>query len=155
MEINPRSNKFVFLEGNATWKYPNSKYLSVNFFNKSHISLISIINFEYGYAIIQSDEIKIYAIPLDTRIQLISPTRTANASELIYKGPAFSYPDGSDGTDLIYSKLLNGLTSEDSTHGIQTIKDFILTLEKNKDIELDRDLSRITNKQLEKKWHLS
>jgi predicted dehydrogenase len=154
-EINPRNNKFVFLEGNATWKYPNSKYLSVNFFNKSHISLICIINFEYGYAIIQNDEIKMYAIPLDTRIQLISPTRTANASELIYKGPAFSYPDGSDGTDLIYSKLLNGLTSEDSTHGIQTIKDFILTLEKNKDSELDRDLSRITNEQLKKKWNLS
>jgi predicted dehydrogenase len=154
-EINPRNKKFVFLEGNATWKYPNSKYLSINFFNKSHVALICVINFEFGYAIIQNDEIKMYAIPSDVRLQLISPTRTANASELIYKGQAFSYPDGSDGTDLIYSKLLKGLTSEDSTHGIQTIKDFILTLEKNKDSKLDRDLLGITNEQFEKKWNLS
>jgi hypothetical protein len=154
-DINPRNNKFVYLEGNATWKYPNSKYLSVNFFNKSHISLISIINFEYGYAIVQNDEIKMFAIPLDKRIKLISPTRTENASELIYTGPAFSYPDGSDGTDLIYSKLLNGLSREDSTHGIQTIKDFVLTLEKNTDSEIDRNMSGITNERFEKKWNLS
>ena len=154
-EINPRNKKFVFLEGNATWKYPNSKYLSINFFNKSHVSLICIINFEFGYAVIQSDEIKFFSIPIDRRPHSASPTRTANASDLIYEGPAFSYPDGSDGSDLIYSKLLKGLTSEDSAHGIQTMKDFILTLEKNKNSELLRDLSGATLNRLEKKWNLS
>lgn len=154
-EINPRNKKFVFLEGNATWRYPNSKYLSINFFNKSHVSLTCIINFEFGFAIIQNDEIKMYSIPSNRRLELTSPTRTANASDLIYEGPAFSYPDGRDGTDLIYSRLLLGLTKEDSAHGIQTIKDFILTLEKNKGSEIDRDLSGINDKRLKRKWNLS
>ena len=154
-EINPRNKKFVFLEGNATWKYPNSKYLSINFFNKSHNALICVLNFEFGYAIIQNDEIKIYAIPFDRRFQFTSPTRTAIASDLVYEGQAFSYPDGSDGTDLVYSKLLDGLTREDSAHGIQTIKDFILTLEKNNGSEIDRDLSGVNSERLEKKWNLS
>jgi predicted dehydrogenase len=154
-EINPRNKKFVFLEGNATWRYPNSKYLSINFFNKSHVALIFIINFEFGYAIIQNDVIKIYVIPCDRRSQFTSPTRTAIASDLVYEGPAFSYPDGSDGTDFIYSKLLNGPTCEDSAHGIQTTKDFILTLEKNKGSEIDRDLSGFHHERLERKWNLS
>jgi predicted dehydrogenase len=154
-EINPRNKKFVFLEGNATWKYPNSNYLSINFFNKSHVSLICIINFEFGYAIIQNDEIRIYSIPLYSRLQMTSPTRTGNASDLIYEGPAFSYPDGSDGSDLIYSKLFKGLTSEDSAHGIRVIKDFILTLEKNGNSEINRDLSAVTYERLDRKWNLS
>jgi predicted dehydrogenase len=153
--INPRNNKFVFLEGNATWKYPNSKYLSINFFNKSRVSIIFIINFEFGYGIIQNERIDLYTIPKDKREQLLSPTRTAIATELVFSGPAFSYPDGRDGSDVIYSLFFNGIRDQDSFHGIQTIKDFILTLEKNTNNEIDRDLSKLSVEQIDKSWNLS
>jgi hypothetical protein len=153
--INPRNDKFVFLEGNASWKYPNSKYLSVNFFNKSHMSIICIINFEYGYGIIQSENIDIYAIPVNKRDQITSPTKTANASDLVFSGPAFIGQDGRDGSDVIYSKLFNSLSGEDALHGIRTIKDFLLTLSKSIDSKIDRNLSIIETEKIEKKWNLS
>jgi hypothetical protein len=153
--INPRSDKFVFLEGNATWKYPNSKYLSINFFNKSHMSIICIINFEFGYGMIQGENMDIYEIPVDKRDQITSPTKTANATKLIYSGPAFTHPDGRDGSDVIYSKLFNGLSDEDALHGIRTIKDFLLTLSKNINSKINRNLSIMEIDQIEKNWNLS
>lgn len=153
--INPRNNKFVFLEGNATWKYPNSKYLSINFFNKSHVSIIFIVNFEFGYGIIQNEKIELYGISKDKRKLFTSPTRTANATELVFSGPAFSYPDGRDGSDVIYSLFLSEIGIQDSFHGIDTVKDFILTLEKSTNNKIERNLSKLSVQQIEKNWNLS
>jgi hypothetical protein len=153
--INPRNNKFVFLEGNATWKYPSSKYLSINFFNKSRVSIIFIINFEFGYGVIQNDKIELYTISKDKRELFTSPTRTANATELVYSGPAFLYPDGRDGSDVIYSIIFTGIRDQDSFHGIDTVKDFILTLEKNTNNKIERNLSNMSVQQIEKSWNLS
>jgi hypothetical protein len=120
-----------------------------------YISIIFIINFEFGYGIIQNERIDLYTIPKDKREQLLSPTRTAIATELVFSGPAFSYPDGRDGSDVIYSLFFNGIRDQDSFHGIQTIKDFILTLEKNTNNEIDRDLSKLSVEQIDKSWNLS
>jgi hypothetical protein len=153
--INPRNKKFVFLEGNATWQYPNSKYLSINFFNKSHMSIFCIINFEFGYGIIQGENIDIYAIPVTKRDQITSPTKTANATDLVFSGSAYTFPDGRDGSDVIYSKLFDGINDEDAFHGIRTIKDLLLTLSKNITTKIDRNLSSMEIGQIEKNWNLS
>lgn len=126
--INPRNSKFLFLEGNATWQYSQSRYLSINFFNKSHNALSFIINFQYGIGIVYENNLKIYEITSSDRNKIEKPTRTKQPSKLIYDGDAFIFPDMTDGTDKIYEILQNGVSIFDQLHSIEVTESFLAAL---------------------------
>jgi predicted dehydrogenase len=154
-EINPRSKTFMFLEGNATWRYPNSRYLSINFFNRSHNAICTLINFQFGLGIISNNEIKLYSVSDSDRKLLDKPVRTKEASTLLYVGDAFEFPDGSDGTDVIYKRIEGNLNYFDQFHLIEVTTDFLKMVEKGfqKKTFLDTSILNFFNKR--KKWNIS
>jgi hypothetical protein len=153
--INPRKTDFLFLEGNASWGYTNSRYLSINFFNRSHNSLSILINFEYGLGVINNNRIKLYSVAKNDKIQLDKRTRTKDPSDLLYEGEAFNFPDGTDGTDKIYNKIDGNLDMFDQLHLIQVTRSFLVALENyyNKSIFLNIRYFNLFRKQ--KKWKIS
>jgi predicted dehydrogenase len=153
--INPRSKSFLYLEGNVTWKYPNSRYLSINFFNRSHNSIIGILNFEYGYAILENNNIKVFAIETIEKNKIVSKTTTKNATKEIYNGPAFTFQDGSDGTDVIYRKLQGEITQFDMYHGISVTKNLIASIIKFYNLEKSSFAKSIKEDDFKVKWNLS
>jgi hypothetical protein len=127
--INPRKKEFLYLEGNISWKYVESRYLSVNFFNRSHNSITILINFVSGIGVIVDNKLKLYSISESDRAQIDKPTRTKEASTLLYDGEAFIFPDGTDGSDKIYKKIEEELEIFDHTHLIQVTRSFLIALE--------------------------
>lgn len=148
--MNPRNMDFLYLEGNVSWKYSNSRYLSINFFNRSHNSITTLINFEYGVGIIANDQLKLYSIAKSSREQIDKPSKTKFPSELLYEGEAFNFPDGTDGTDQIYKKIEGELDSFDQLHLIQVTRTFLNTLNKNFERKL---FSNLFKKR--RKWKIS
>jgi predicted dehydrogenase len=153
--INPRKTNFLFLEGNASWKYANSRYLSINFFNRSHNSLSILINFEYGLGMINNNKIKLYSITESDKIQLDKRTRTKEPSELLYEGEAFNFPDGSDGTDKIYKKIDGNIDIFDQLHLIQVTRSFLIALENYHKKSIFLNIRYFNLFRNRKKWKIS
>jgi hypothetical protein len=153
--INPRNSEFVFLEGNASWRYPNSRYLSVNFFNRSHNAITIMLNFEYGLGIIERENIKIYAINGSDRKLITSPTRTKNATDLIYQGEAFIDPNQKDGTDVIYDRLNKPLDKFDQLHGIVVARSFLRALNQSEEYSKTKNEQFESEGNLKQKWNIS
>jgi hypothetical protein len=153
--INPRRGDFLFLEGNATWKYPKSRYLSINFFNQSHNSLSMIINFKYGVGVIISNKIKIYSITESDRLKIDKPSKTKDPSNLLYQGEAFIFPDGTDGTDRIYKKIENDISHFDQMHLIQVTRSFLVALENQNRKKAFLQFKRFQIIHKRKKWKIS
>lgn len=127
--INPRQGEFLFLEGNATWKYTKSRYLSINFFNRSHNSISILINFEYGLGEIINNRVRFYVITDHDKLKIDKPSRTKTPTKLLYEGEAFNYPDGADGSDKIYKKIENKIQIGDAMHLIKVTRSFLVSLE--------------------------
>lgn len=126
--INPRNPRFLFLEGVASWKYSHQRFLTVNFFNRSQISAKCEIFFARATAIIIGDEMILNRIPQNAQLSLTSATKTEYASETIYSGNAFIFPDGSSGMDKIYESFSGDQGSFLNDFGFGVAEDFLGSL---------------------------
>ena len=127
--INPRGKQFKYYDGSMNFIYQNFRYLSMNFSNSSKISAEVVILFESGTARINDNEMIITRI---TRDKLKSDSRivkTFTPTEIVYKGEAFKYEDGSDGSDFLYKNFMSNLESNGSfNQGIDATKWIIKAL---------------------------
>ncbi len=108
--INPRSRNLKYLEGSASWKFPNDKNLSITFSNKSRIQALAILSFEFGRIIIEGSTAIVYAIPLKDRTELHRSTRTHYPQEVAKMEDIFLDEVQQDGTDRIYEYIAQDMT---------------------------------------------
>ena len=157
-ELNPRQDKFLFLGGAATWVYGKNRYLNISFSNESRISPKMELIFNYGFGIIEGDELSIYRIENESISKNKSPTKTFYPTEKIYSGRAFTFPDNSDGLDKIYSKFTERNIKEDNfDSSFKSNLDFfaaLLSSNKASSVKLPVKISRFSSLYY-KKWKIS
>ncbi len=106
--INPRSINLEFLEGAASWKFDSGRFLQVAFSNSSHVQALMIINFKFGRIIVESNIATLYCFSPEDKQLIDKPARTfyPNVQTLQFK--PFEDDYGQDGTDHIYTSIING-----------------------------------------------
>ena len=115
--INPRSAKFLFAEGTATWHFSDEKWLSVSFSNNSHLQVCIEIVYTFGRVLIDGDLARVYVIENEKRSKIDKPARTFYAKENILNFNPFYDERGLDGMGNLYDKLHESLIWEDFEHG--------------------------------------
>lgn len=112
--INPRGERFLYYEGNLSYKYESEKYLALSFSNSSRVSAEYYIIFDRGTALISSNKLEVYGINQENLKSDPRVVKTFESKESKYFGEAFRLPDGSDGSDYIYKNFVSGNEVKDS-----------------------------------------
>lgn len=83
-DINPRDSALVYLEGNASWVYPNNRHLTVNFINSSQIDIKCTLIYKHAEVLINGDTLTLSKIPNSSLMNLDKPTKTSRATEQLF-----------------------------------------------------------------------
>jgi hypothetical protein len=155
--INPRNSSFVYLEGNANWTYTKSKYLAINFVNKSQVDFTCKILYRHAELNMNSGTWTWSVIPKIKIADLGKPTKTAAASEQIWQIEMNS----DSKQDITLKSLYNSFNQENLVHltdpGFGATRDLLVALASS---ELGRKLALPINFKTDqylynKKWSIS
>lgn len=113
-KINPRSAKLDFLEGVASWKFADEKYLQINFSNRSNLQALMILNFQFGRIIVESQTASLYQITKEDRASIDKPTRTFYPTDHVLTFNPFIDDAKNDGMDNLYNLFLSEDTMKET-----------------------------------------
>ena len=106
--INPRSKDLEFLEGSASWQFDSGRFLQVAFSNTSHVQALMIVNFKFGRITVESNMATLYCISPEDKKLIDKPARTFYPNVQTLQFNPFIDDSGHDGTDQIYTSIING-----------------------------------------------
>lgn len=151
--INPRSSKFSFLEGIASWRFPGERFLNISFSNKSRVGININFVFEMGFGSIFGENLELKGID---EIPQGSPiTKTLVANRLISNGAAY-FNEGQRPLIEIYNSLFSNCPSN-FLDAVKVNQNLIAALIASKDksgIKLPLDLSH-QSPLYKMKWGIS
>jgi predicted dehydrogenase len=155
--INPRSNKFLFLEGYFSFEFTNMRFLQINFSNSSKVQAQMIVTFENGYGLIEGDRMIIRVNNSSQPLLDKSPSKTFYPKQIIYDSNPFIDENNKDGIHKIYENLANVRDKDGFEHAYATMKSIFLALISNENGSMPIEASNflISNQMLSRNWMIS
>lgn len=106
--INPRNIDFKYYEGCANWEYTNDRYLSINFFNSSQVSLRYEILFQRAVIEYSGGTIQIKAVADADQEKLSKPNLTSVPTKLLVLESESDLLGRKNEMEKLYSKIMSG-----------------------------------------------
>ena len=151
--INPRDNKFLFLEGSASWQYDHGRSLSINFSNFSHLALRVDFIFENGHASLENGEFLARKISKD--MNYLPFTRTFKPDLVVsYFENFYGNSTNSMLTGLYDTVLANAEDNFEHSKAVNSaLIATLISSEESRTVRLPLDISN--SPHFKRKWYIS
>jgi predicted dehydrogenase len=158
--INPRNKRLNYFEGNANWKYPDFRYLAINFVNSSQTDFKCTIIYKFAEVTLNGELFTLSRIPPNKLINLDKPTKTLATSEQILQislSNLLFTQDKKSPLEVLYDEFHNDGNYQIKDLGFAATSDLLSAMvssELGRTLKLPIDLSFIKELYY-KKWNIS